>query len=159
VESVVGKGTTFRLVLPMGISQQPTERGETKIPVPAIRRVLIVEDEIAVAAGLAILLEMEEMEVRVVERGSEAIPAIEEFGPDIVMLDVGLPDIDGVVLGKRIADRWPALPILFSTGHADPAAVETAKFPGVVGVLLKPYSAETLLTELARLASLRVALS
>jgi len=125
----------------------------------AIRRVLIVEDEIDVAAGLAILLEMEEMEVRIVELGSEAAAAIEEFRPDILLLDVGLPDIDGVELGRCISERWPSLPILFSTGHADPAAVETAKFPGVVGVLLKPYSGEMLLVELARLASLSAALS
>lgn len=56
------------------------------------------------------------MKVRIVERGSEAMPAIEEFRPDIILLDVGLPDVDGVELGHRIAERWPALPILFSTG-------------------------------------------
>src|SRR5476649_2970958 len=142
----------------MGKGSQPMAATQEKSPVAAIRRILIVEDEVAVATGLAILLELEEMEVRIVERGSEAMSAIEDFRPEIVLLDVGLPDIDGVELGKLIAERWPALPILFSTGHADPAAVETARFPGVVGVLLKPYSAETLLAELARLASLRVAL-
>jgi PAS domain S-box-containing protein len=159
VETTIGIGTTFRLVLPMGLSQAPTERGQTTIPVSAIRRILIVEDEVAVATGLSLLLEMEDIEVRIVERGSEAISAIEEFRPEILLLDVGLPDVDGVELGKRIAERWPDLPILFSTGHADPAAVEEANFHGVVGVLLKPYSAETLLAELARLASLRVAMA
>src|ERR1700752_2950254 len=81
-------------------------------------RVLLVEDEPEVAAGVAMLLEVEGAEVEVVHSGGEAIAAIERFAPDVVILDIGLPDMNGAEVYERIASRWPDLRVLFSSGHA-----------------------------------------
>lgn len=82
------------------------------------RKILLVEDDPVVAAGLALQLESYDHVVAVVGTGSAANPAIEKAGPDIVILDIGLPDMSGATVYRMLRDRWPALPVIFSTGHA-----------------------------------------
>ena len=144
-ESKLGEGAAFHVFIqsaeapPLGSFVSGT-RGSLRG-----RRILLVEDEQAVSAGMEILLEMEGIEVLTVTRGADATPAAEAFRPDAVVLDVGLPDMSGEDVYRELARRWPALPVVFSTGHADPTKLSEHLTNPNVAFLTKPYEARDLL--------------
>ena len=144
VESEPGLGTTFHVLVPATHPSIETAKHPelTRVSL-AIRRFVIVEDEPAVASGLKTLLEMDGASVDVVATGNEAMGAIERFEPDVVVLDIGLPDIDGTEVYAQIEKRWPQMPVLFSSGHADAARLEHLLSRSNLGLLLKPYEFDT----------------
>jgi PAS domain S-box-containing protein len=149
-ESEPGRGTTFDLLLPA--TDVPEAVVEELAPVSlACRSVVIVDDDEGVVAGLSTLLELDHVRVRVATRGGDAMPLLEDERPDAVILDIGLPDMNGVDVYERIAERWPSLPVLFSSGHADAARLEPLLRRANVGLLLKPYDYDTLQRALAEL--------
>ncbi len=150
-ESQLGEGSTFHILLPATspVVENVTDARDRIITEP--RRVLIVEDEAAVAFGIQSLLELDGIPTEVVSTGAAAVPAIERWLPDLVILDIGLPDLDGVEVYAGIAARWPTLSILFSSGHADAGKLgEFTRKPNV-SLLLKPYDFDTLRGEVAKL--------
>jgi two-component system cell cycle sensor histidine kinase/response regulator CckA len=153
VESTVGVGTTFHLMIPSSeaalVAMPPAAQPDRNPARPS--RVVLVEDDLHVAAGLSALLELEGIAVSLASLGRDAAEAIERFAPDAVILDVGLPDIDGVTLYAEIATRWPDLPVVFSTGHGDENLLEEALKRPNVGYLLKPYGIDALLDVLTRI--------
>lgn len=138
VESIVGVGSKFTLSF-----------RESRVTVDSAdssraRRMLIVEDDEAVGEGLRVLLESEGFEVVVVANGSEAVPSISEFAPDIVLLDVNLPDANGIDVFEAITRMSPGLPVIFSTGHTDGRALEELRERGIPSIM-KPYDVHELL--------------
>lgn len=137
-ESRPGAGTTFTILIPS--AEADSETATIAVPGQLLcRRVLIVEDDSAVAAGLTTLLEMEQVEVEVVGTATAAIPAIERNLPDVLILDIGLPDRSGIDLYIEIEKRWPSLPVIFSSGHGDETRLDQWQSSPHVHVLLKPY--------------------
>jgi CheY-like chemotaxis protein len=149
VESAPGKGTTFSILLQAAptVTVAPTEQPESAV---RIRRVLLVEDELAVAEGIAALLEAEGMEVRTVHRGADAPDAVASFHPDAVILDLGLPDMNGQKVFTSLRRASPGLPVVFSSGHGDQAALAEEIESSSVAFLRKPYDFHTLLGVLKR---------
>lgn len=138
VQSEMGVGTTFTLTFPLA-PQVEEERTSTRR-----RRILLVEDDLGVGEGLQDLLALEGFEVQLVDRGLQAVAAVERFAPDLLLLDVNLPDISGVDLYEQLQTRWPDLPIIFSTGHADAHALQNLREKRVPSVM-KPYDLSELL--------------
>lgn len=105
-----GRGATFTIRLPAPVGQ-----GAPAEPAPAVepaeteqaerRRILVVDDNADVADMLAILLEVRGHEVRTAYDGRSAITETEAFQPDAVLLDLGLPDLDGVMVCKAIRSQ------------------------------------------------------
>jgi PAS domain S-box-containing protein len=153
VESEVGRGTAFHLFIPLAEQERPADTAADTARRRRIRRVLLVEDETAVAVGLASLLEMEGIEVAVVNTGREVMPHIQRSHVDAVILDIGLPDIDGVSVYRTLAAAHPELPVIFSSGHGDASKLETYLALPHVGFLLKPYDVDALLQMLDRVAA------
>lgn len=149
VESDVGQGTRFTIELPKAeVPSGETPRiGEDGPQALSIERVLVVEDDPSVASGLAAILESEGIGVRIIERGGEAVRAFALFNPDVVVIDVSLPDMNGAEVYEEIVRRHPGIPAIFSTGHAEESRLPQAHSERV-GFLRKPYSAETLLNKL-----------
>jgi PAS domain S-box-containing protein len=149
-ESELGKGTTFHLFIPQGV---PTVRtiasGAVERPT-RLQRVVVVEDEEAVAAGLSSLFELEGIAVEHVMLGSETFDAIERFRPDVVILDVGLPDMDGSEVFLEISRRWPGLPVVFSSGHADVLKLKPYVSQPHVEFIQKPYDFGVLMQRIGR---------
>ena len=150
VESEVGRGSAFHVFIPAALPEigEPEENVEARFA--SIDKLLLVEDEPAVASGIAMLLEMEGIKVRTVYTGRDSIPAIEEFNPDAVILDIGLPDMDGVGVYLEIQRRWPDLAVLFSSGHGDSAKLESYLARPNVGFILKPYDFDAMRGALCR---------
>ncbi|HEX9982595.1 MAG TPA: PAS domain S-box protein [Thermoanaerobaculia bacterium] len=143
VSSTPGAGSLFSMVFQQ--TEPPEAETSPRTALNAARgRVLLVEDDEAVGEGLRSLMADEGFEIRVVTRGLDAPRAIEEFLPDVVLLDVNLPDINGVELYERVHLRWPSLPVIFSTGHADASALEDVRRRQVPSIM-KPYEIVELL--------------
>ena len=115
-------------------------------------RVLLVEDDEAVASGLEALLQIEGFQVHIARSGADAIRYLETAKPDVVVLDVGLPDMDGTVVYKQIVEHYPDLPVIFSTGDAAQLHVLGTDRP--VLYLLKPFDTDVLIATINNALSL-----
>jgi signal transduction histidine kinase/CheY-like chemotaxis protein len=102
-----GRGSEFTITLPQGVL---TERApEEPLATPAAaRRILVVDDNADAAMSLAVLLEMEGHEVVSVRDGAAALQELEHFDAQLVLLDIGLPGIDGYALADLIRQRGGA---------------------------------------------------
>ena len=104
---------------------------------PAIR-LLVVDDHLMVREGLRSMLSGEEIEiVGEASTGGEAIRIAADLSPEVVLLDLELPDMDGLTVLRQIKEITPALPVLVVTMHDDPALVRRAVRAGAAGYVLK----------------------
>ncbi len=151
VESEPGQGTTVSIFL----RAAELESAQSPAPprAPAVRRILLVEDEPEVAAGIAALLESDGVQVRSVGRGRDAAQVVRSFGPEAVILDVSLPDMSGIDVFTDLRRCWPNLPVLFSTGHGDETSIERLTDSPTVGFLRKPYDLAALHEALDRITA------
>jgi two-component system OmpR family response regulator len=114
-------------------------------------RVLVVEDEALLAELLTMALRYEGWDVRSAGDGLSAVRTAREFGPDLVVLDVMLPDIDGLEVLRRLRAETPELPVLFLTAKD---AVEDRIAGLTVGgddYVTKPFSLEEVVARLRAL--------
>jgi PAS domain S-box-containing protein len=148
VESAPNAGTSFHLLLPIAESSDAPAGSEAAAPPSLqgahVRRILLVEDDEQIAEGLSLLLRDGGYEVTHVGEGGAAVEAIERTRPGVVLLDVNLPDVSGEEVYRRIAARWPDLPVIFSTGDVDEARVAKYAENPNVRCLLKPYDIDDL---------------
>jgi PAS domain S-box-containing protein len=153
VDSEPGKGTTFHLFIPLvvaGAQKPDVMKTETAAPSLPFLRVLIVEDEEAIGAGLRWSLEAEGIIVRLVGRGADVMPAIADFRPDLMLLDLSLPDENGQSVYERVSAEH-RLPVIFSSGHALENEIEKLLDHSGTAFLMKPYPSDELLTVIRRL--------
>lgn len=148
-ENAPGGGTEFHVLLPEVDPSSATVTTPAK-STTLIRRLLLVEDDSGIAAGIKSLLQLAQVTVHVVDRGSKVISAIEQFSPQAVVLDLALPDIDGREVFRQIVSRWPDLPVVFSTGHGSEAELADELARPHVGLLRKPYEVDALISEIER---------
>ena len=102
--------------------------------------VLVVEDDPRIAAMLAKGLRARGLEVETVTTGAEAVARIDKGGIDVQLLDLGLPDIDGLDVLRKQRDQGQHVPVIVITARSDPGDRETAIGLGVVEYFTKPFS-------------------
>lgn len=100
-------------------------------------RVLIVDDHMLFAEAIRVALEDFGMTVGVETNGDDALTALERSVPDVILMDIGLPDRTGLVVGRMILDRWPDAKILALTALNDRAVLDEALHIGFRGYLTK----------------------
>jgi two-component system, NarL family, response regulator NreC len=102
-------------------------------------RVLIADDHAIVRAGLRTLIHSEPTMELVGEAagGYEAIDLIEKAQPEVLVLDLSMPDLDGIAVIKKIKPRFPTLRILILTIHEDEGLLRAALKSGASGYILK----------------------
>jgi len=122
--------------------------------------VLVVEDDEANRALLSLLLESEGFRVHATDDGEAALEAVPTIDPDLVLLDVGLPGLDGFELTRRLRldPRYVTLPILLLTGRTLPSDVVTGLNAGADDFITKPFSQPELLARIRSALRLRRAL-
>ncbi|MDR6175159.1 two-component system OmpR family response regulator [Nocardioides zeae] len=114
-------------------------------------RVLVVDDEVNLAELVAMALRYEGFETRMAHAGTKAVAAAKEFGPDVVVLDMMLPDFDGLEVLRRMRVGDPHVPVLFLTARdavEDRVAGLTA---GGDDYVTKPFSLEEVVARLRAL--------
>lgn len=142
-----GKGSEFVITMPITIiNQLPLDRGVDKLR-PEIahgtgKRVLIVDDNEAAARGLSLLLKHFGHAVSSVHTGEAAVRAAEESVPEVVLLDIGLPDIDGYEVARRIRalENGKRIFLIALTGYGLQEDKMKAQAAGFDRHLTKPVS-------------------
>ena len=109
--------------------------------------ILVVDDEPQILRGLRINLKARSYQVETVERGVDALAAVARRPPDLLLLDLGLPDMDGldVILGVR---GWTDLPIVVLSGRADQSDKVRVLDAGADDYVTKPFAMGELLARL-----------
>jgi excisionase family DNA binding protein len=101
--------------------------------------VLVVDDDQAVRGLVRMQLELAGYQVREAERAEEALAAIELQAPDLVLLDVVMPGIDGWELLQRVQERYGAIPVIMFSGNTDESTAGEAARRGVDALVGKPF--------------------
>ena len=143
-----GKGTEFLFHLPVvaAAPAKPASAPQKHPEFGASCRVLIADDNHDAAVSLSMLLQSMGHDTRVVHDGIEALEEADVFHPDVVLLDIGMPRLDGYETARRIASRpWAtATQIVAVTGWGQEADRQRAKEAGFHRHLVKPVDIEAL---------------
>lgn len=108
--------------------------------------VILVEDHAIVREGLRALLKLE-ADIQIVgllENGREAVVAAAEFSPDVIVMDISMPLLNGIEATREIIQATPTARILLLSAHSDDAYINQAKTLGASGYLLKQTAARLL---------------
>lgn len=110
-------------------------------------RILVVDDDVALVRALSINLRARSYDVQVAHTGAGALAAAAKYPPDVVVLDLGLPDMDGnqVIAGLR---GWTKAPILVLSARESQAAKVAALDAGADDYVVKPFGMDELLARL-----------
>lgn len=106
--------------------------------------ILLVEDTPTLARSYIQFLRDEPYDIRHVELGNDALRAYEERRPDAILLDLRLPDMDGMDILKKVAGEDESLPVIVITAHGSVQTAVTAMRLGAADFIVKPFSADRL---------------
>ena len=153
-----GKGSEFTVILPLALAPEHKPAAPAPLALaqparPRTRRVLVVDDNEDANVSLGVLLELEGHEVANSFDGPACLEKVRAFLPDVVLLDIGLPGMDGYEVARRLksdpATRHVYLVAL--TGYGQASDLQDARNAGFDNHLLKPAQPEAILNLLAKL--------
>ena len=144
----LGSGAEFIVRLPALASagtQPVVEKVPARVPVAAPAdarslRILVVDDNVDAADSIAMLLNMEGHETRAVNTARAALLAVPDFKPEVVLLDIGLPEMDGYEVARRLREQngRHRMRLVAVTGYGQPADRRRAQAAGFDEHMVKP---------------------
>lgn len=114
-------------------------------------KILVVEDDATIARFVELELSHAGYEVEKVADGDSAVPTVEEFCPDLIVLDLMLPGIDGLEVARQLRARELNMPILMLTARSETQDVVTGFDAGADDYLRKPFEVSELLSRVRAL--------
>ncbi|MFT4119825.1 ATP-binding protein [Bradyrhizobium sp.] len=164
VVSTPGEGSTFRFTLVLPWSEAPaTDQATSRDEADTLKeriadldrplKVLVAEDDAVNRMVVSKMLGAFDVELRVVTDGIEAVAAVSEGDYDVVLMDVRMPDMDGLAATRAIrgkGGRYAALPIVALTANAFPEDVKICRDAGMSDFLAKPLRKPALVAALMR---------
>ena len=124
------------------------------LPLSGRVRVLVVDDNEGFRGSLAALLGGEDLEVvGEASNGIEAIRLVNELGPDVVLMDVRMPQMDGIETTRRLKAQHPSLEVVALTGLEEERAVREMLVAGASGYVLKDSEGDEIIHAVRRAAS------
>jgi len=140
----VGRGSTFTVRLPRVGKPVPSPQPERPTAPP--RRVLVVDDNVDAADGLAMLLRLDGHDVRTVYHAEDVLEAAVTFAPDFALLDIGLPRVDGYEVARRLRAHPAAgrIRLVAITGYGQTNDIARAHAAGFDAHVVKPADPEIL---------------
>jgi two-component system CheB/CheR fusion protein len=149
----LGKGCEIVVRLPLSVPGTPFG---SKIPQVASRtpagqlerHILVVDDNKVSADSLALILELAGHRTKTAYTGAEAIKSVEVFSPEVVLMDLGLPGMDGFEVARqlRACDQTARTLLIAVTGYSHAEALEASRIAGFDHHMLKPLDLDKLLT-------------
>ena len=114
---------------------------------PLASRILVVDDTPANVQTLAAILKEKGYRISVATNGRQALEVVEKVEPDLVLLDVMMPEMDGFETCRRLkeSERWRSIPVIFLTAKTDTADIVRGFELGAVDYVGKPFNAHELL--------------
>jgi PAS domain S-box-containing protein len=142
----LGSGAEFIVRLPVlavSASQETKVPGRVPVAAPADARglrILVVDDNVDAADSIAMLLGMEGHETRSVNTARAALLTVPEFKPEVVLLDIGLPEMDGYEVARRLREQngTHRMRLVAVTGYGQPADRRRARAAGFDEHMVKP---------------------
>jgi PAS domain S-box-containing protein len=143
------KGSEFivRLPIVMTVVQEQPQPQDAEKPANAVRRrVLVVDDNADAAISMAMMLKLMGNDVRTAHDGIEAVEAATEYRPDVILLDIGMPRLNGYDACRRIREQpWGREPFIVAlTGWGQEEDKRRSQDAGFDGHLVKPVEPKTL---------------
>jgi len=153
VTSEPGKGTTFEIGLPLEkteMTQEPSP--DREVVLGKGQKVLIVDDELPTLEALANLINRLGYKAISVDRAVDALNNYNKWAPDIVLMDRGMPEMDGIICIKKIMEMDPKARIVIVSGYEESGAngIDENVRSLIKGYLTKPCGAEELSRMLSR---------
>jgi len=138
----LNRGSRFVVRLPLMAQHQdePGAQGDAT-PTGPSQRILVVDDDVAGAESLAMLLEIAGHQVRFVSSAREALAVAREMRPEVLLLDIGMPDVDGYELARQLhalPELGPQAPCIAITGFGRPEDFARSSQAGFFRHLVKP---------------------
>ncbi len=145
------RGSIFEVRLPAqprGAAQQQSARASANAPqdLDLSARILLVDDNEAAADNLQKLLRHRKLDVATAYSGRAALTTLEEFSPDVIFLDIGLPDMSGYDVAKEIRSRGWGGKIIALTGYGQESDRAQSKNAGFDHHLVKPVAVNDLIS-------------
>ncbi len=155
-----GQGSTFTVTLPViaaDVTRVDSPQTDQSLPPRAKQRILVVDDNLDSATSMAMMLELLGNEVRSAHDGLEAIKEAQQYRPDVVLMDVGMPRLNGyeAARGIRAADWGRDMVIIALTGWGQEEDRARSHEAGCDGHLTKPVTLADLETLLEKLKPVR----
>jgi len=150
----IGQGSCFTVSLPLAEKKRPAPAiAPVRDMTSATGRLLVVDDNVDAADTTAAALAAAGYEVRAVHDPLAALAALNDFSPDVAILDIGLPGMDGFQLAAEMQahPKWSGARLIALTGYGQQANRERALQAGFAAHLTKPVEAEALRQTVARL--------
>jgi NarL family two-component system response regulator LiaR len=158
IESAPAKGTRITVSAPVAPPEAPvvgrkkveevgmTEGRKDREPSGGGITVLIADDHPMVREGLRSMLEVEGIEViGEAATGAEAVERVQQLGPDVVLMDVRMPDLDGLAATEIVKESSPETSVIVITSYESKDYLRRAIQAGAAGYLLKGMSRESLI--------------
>jgi signal transduction histidine kinase len=142
-----GHGARFEVRLPL-VAPPDDVSEESAHPCVAARRILIVDDNADAANSLAMILKLEGHTAESVYSPTDAIERALQFDPQVILLDIGLPGMDGYEVARRIRERGSVARLVALTGYGQSEDVQRARDAGFDAHLVKPVDLRTLMQNL-----------
>ncbi|HZP39309.1 MAG TPA: response regulator [Methylomirabilota bacterium] len=108
------------------------------------KKILVIDDEPEVRQLMEHFLTGKGFEVRVAENGRTGLATLETFCPDVVLLDMHMPELDGIGTLNELSRRWPALPVIMVTVNEDVETTSRLLQAGAADYVPKPFDLEYL---------------
>src|SRR6266704_4433468 len=111
-------------------------------------RILVIDDEAAIRDSLRMTLEYEGYEFMGAATGQEGLALVEREAPDLVLLDVKLPGMDGIEVLERLRNMNESLPVVVVSGHGTISTAVEATKKGAFDFIEKPFASDRILVSL-----------
>ena len=118
-----------------------------------MKKLLIIDDETGIVEEVKSYFEEEGYEVRTADTGKDGLAALEQYQPDLVLVDMKLPDMSGLIVLKACKAAYPTTKVIVNTGYVDQVMIDEAEKLGRDSFLQKPFNLEFLKNEIDRLLS------
>ncbi len=153
VESEVGRGTTFTVYLPVVQAEDapPTQPAADLLARWGGRRVLVVDDEADVCELIRLVLERAGLEVVLAHNGKVGLEALRQEAPDLVMVDLQMPIMDGGEFLQALKAEKHRVPVLVMTGRRRPGVNDRLVETRADAFLAKPFGYQELLRQVTAL--------
>jgi PAS domain S-box-containing protein len=158
LHSEPGRGTRAVLTLPAGASRPAPAPPEAPPPVKGSWRILVVDDDELLRAAIPAMLQVLGHRAEALEGGRAALARVDRDGsPDLVILDINMPGMNGLETLRHLRERDPRLPVLLATGFLDREVEAAVQTDPCTLAMTKPFSMEDMRRKFAEVAVMMAA--